>query len=402
MAELNPALELTLRRERPRIVASVLPLCGSLDLAEDAVHEAALAAIRAWAGGVPSNPAAWLTTVARRVALDAIRHRKRAAAHLEELAFTAVDHTSAADPVDVLVDDYLRLLFTCCDPALGLDSRIALTLKVVVGFSTAEIARAFLTSENTISQRILRAKRTIHQSGRGYEPPTEAELPARVGAVLGVVYALINEGHTASDGQLTRSDLLQEALRLGHLLGDLMPEHPEVFGLVALAAFTSARSRSVDGDGAPVLLAQQDRAQWDRRLVREGLIALHRARSLGRPGPYVLQAEIAAVHITAPSWEDTDWDAVVKLYDALVHLQRSPVVALNRAIALSMRDGAPAGLDALSSLESNLEGYHLFFAARAELLERVGRDGRADLRRALELVTNDPDRRLLERRLRGR
>jgi RNA polymerase sigma-70 factor (ECF subfamily) len=402
VAELSHALQDALRRERPRIVASVLRLCGSLDLAEDAVHEAALAAMQAWATGLPSNPAAWLTTAAKRVALDAIRHQRRAAGHLGELAASAVDASSGTDSMDVIVDDYLRLIFTCCDPALGLDARIALTLKVVVGFTTAEIARAYLTSEDTISQRILRAKRTLRECERGYEPPSQAELPERVGAVLGVLYALINEGHTAASGALTRVALLAEAVRLGRLVCDLVPVEPEAFGLLALAAFSSARSQArVDAEGVPILLAQQDRTQWDHRLIREGLIALQRARSLGGPGPYVLQAEIAAVHITAPTWDGTDWDDIVNLYEAITRIDASPVVALNRAIALSMRDGPRKGLAALSGLESKLASYHLFFATRADLLEKVGRDGRADLRKAIALSTNDAERRLLERRLRS-
>jgi predicted RNA polymerase sigma factor len=259
-----------------------------------------------------------------------------------------------------------------------------------------------LTSEDTVSQRVLRAKRTLRERERGYEPPSAAELPERVGAVLGVLYALLNEGHTAASGRLIRAELLEETLRLGRLVCDLVPEQSEAFGLLALVAFTCARSQArVDAEGAPILLAQQDRAQWDRRLVREGLIALECARSLAGRGSYVLQAEISALHIKATTWDSTDWDGIVELYDALTRIDESPVVALNRAIALSMRDGPREGLVALSRLESKLASYHLFFATRADLLERLGRDGRADLRKALELATNDAERLLLERRLRG-
>jgi RNA polymerase sigma-70 factor (ECF subfamily) len=303
------------------------------------------------------------------------------------------------DPIDVVADDYLRLIVTCCHPALTADNQIALTLKVVCGFSTDEIARALLSSEATVSQRILRAKRTIADAQLA-DTPLRDDTGARIAAVLGVIYAMFNEGHVARSGALQRLDLQAEALRLGRLVCDLAPAEPEAFGVVALVAFAAARAHTrADADGLPILLDAQDRSTWDRALVREGLMALQRARSLGGRGAYVLQAEIAASHVTAPTWDDTDWLAIVVLYDELAASAPSPVVSLNRAIALAMRDGPTAGLVALEDLVRALADYHLFYATRAELLARAGKDPRPDLRKAIELATNPADRALLERRL---
>ncbi|MBV8760183.1 MAG: RNA polymerase subunit sigma-24 [Deltaproteobacteria bacterium] len=396
MADLTAIIEDTVRRERGRIVGGLLRLCGSLDAAEEAFQEAALAALRAWRDEVPANPGAWLMTAAKNSARDARRHHAIVEAKAPLLA-----EDDMHDTIDTLTDDYLRLVFTCCDPELSLDNAIALTLKVVAGFSTDEIARAFVTTEATVSQRILRAKQTV--AALDYVPPEREELAARVDAVLGVLYAMFNEGHTARSGELMRLDLQAEALRLGRLLCDLAPREPEAYGLVAMMAFSAARAHTrVDADGAPILLADQDRTTWNRELVREGLMALARARSLGGRGAYVLQAEIAAVHVTAPAYESTDWAAIVALYDELAAVVRSPIVSLNRAVAIGMRDGAAAGLAALDGLERALAEYHLFYATRADLLERAGKDPRADLRKALSLVTNDGERQLLERRLRAR
>jgi predicted RNA polymerase sigma factor len=270
----------------------------------------------------------------------------------------------------------------------------------VCGFSTEEIARAFVCSEDTISQRVLRAKETIEKKRLAYALPARTELSERVVAALGVVYAMFNEGHTSKSGPLMRLDLQAEALRLGRLLGELVPREPEVFGLIAIMAFGAARARTrVDEEGVPILLSAQDRARWERPILREGLTALQRARSLGGRGPYVLQAEIAACHVTAPTWEETDWKKILSVYDELLAATRSPIVALNRAIAIAMCRGPEAALSELAPLEAPLAGYHLFYATRADLEERAGKDPRADWRRALDLTTNEGERKLLERRL---
>jgi RNA polymerase sigma-70 factor, ECF subfamily len=397
MADLTRVVDETVRRERGRIVGGLLRMCGGLDAAEEAFQEAALAAVQAWREGVPVNPGAWLMTAAKNSAKDARRHRAVADAKAPLLA---EDDMDARETIDTVSDDYLRLVFTCCHPELSGDNQIALTLKVVAGFSTEEIARAFACSEATVSQRILRAKQTLEEKRVQYSIPERDELGARVAAVLGVVYAMFNEGHTSRAGELMRLDLQAEALRLGRLLCDLVPREPEAFGLVAMMAFSAARaSTRVDAEGLPVLLDAQDRSKWNKELVREGLMALQRARSLGGRGPYVLQAEIAAAHVTAPTWESTDWAAIVARYDALAAITDSPIVALNRAIAVSMLEGPSAGLAALRDLERPLADYHLFYATRADFLGRAGKDPRPDLRKALSLATNEGERRLLKRRL---
>jgi predicted RNA polymerase sigma factor len=313
------------------------------------------------------------------------------------------DDMDPRETIDTVSDDTLRLIFTCCHPELSTDNRVALTLKVVAGFSTEEIARAFVCSEATVSQRILRAKQTLDEKKVGYVIPERNDLAERVAAVVGVVYAMFNEGHTGRSGPLMRLDLQAEALRLARLICDLVPREPEAFGALAIMAFGAARAQTrVDDEGLPILLAAQDRSRWNRELVREGLMALRRARSLGGRGPYVLQAEIAAVHVTAPRWESTDWASIVLAYDALRKVSPSPVVALNRAVAVSMLAGPSAGLAALKAIERPLADYHLFYATRADLLERTGGDPRPDLERAISLATNDGEKRLLERRLRDR
>jgi len=400
MAELIEIVERTVRNERGRIVGGLLRLCGSLGAAEDAFQEATLAALEAWRQGVPENPGAWLMTAAKNSANDARRHQAVVDAKAALLIDDEEDMWAAKETIDTVSDDYLRLVFTCCHPELSTDNRIALTLKVVAGFSTEEIARAFVCSEATVSQRILRARQILEEKQVPYASPGRQELTERVAGVLGVVYAMFNEGHTAHSGGLMRLDLQAEALRLGRLLCDLVPLVPEVFGLVAMMAFSAARAHTrTDAEGLPVLLSAQDRSQWNRVLLREGLMALSRARSLAGRGPYVLQAEIAAAHVTAPTWESTDWTAIVALYDALVDAAPSPVVALNRAVAVSMRDGPSQGLAALKELEGPLSDYHLFYATRAEFLERAGKDPRRDLKKALSLTTNEGERKLLERRL---
>ena len=400
MADLTATVEDAVRRERGRIVGGLLRLCRSLDAAEEAFQEAALAAVQAWRDEVPANPGAWLMTAAKNSAKDA-RRRRAVAEAKAPLLFE--DEMDPGDSIDTVSDDYLRLIFTCCHPELSTDNQIALTLKVVAGFSTEEIARAFVCSEATVSQRVLRAKQTIEGRRVGYATPERHELAERVGAALAVLYAMFNEGHTGRSGPLMRLDLQAEALRLARLLCDLVPREPEAFGALAIMAFGAARAHTrVDDDGLPILLAAQDRSRWNRELLREGLMALRRARSLGGRGPYVLQAAIAAAHVTAPAWESTDWATIVAAYDALAEASPSPVVTLNRAVAVSMLAGPSAGLAALVALERPLADYHLFYAARADMFERAGGDPRPDLERAISLATNEGEKRLLERRLRAR
>lgn len=396
MADLSAIVGETVRQERGRIVGGLLRFCGDLDAAEEAFQDAVLSALEAWRSEVPENPGAWLMRVAKNRASDARRRRSVAQAKAPLL----VEDEAAPDMVDVVTDDHLRLVLTCCHPELARDNQIALTLKIVAGFSTDEIARAFVSSEATVSQRILRAKQTLAAKKVGFEIPAKEELTARIGPVLGVIYAMFNEGHTSRRGPLMRLDLQAEALRLGRLVCDLVPREPDPFAVVALMSFSAARAATrVDTEGLPILLPAQDRSRWDRELLREGLVALSRARSLGGHGPYVLEAAIAAVHVTSPTWESTDFRNIVALYDALAAIAPSPIVALNRAIALAMRDGPAAGLAALEGLAEPLASYHLFFSARAELLERLGRDPRPDLEKALSLSTNASERKLLERRL---
>jgi RNA polymerase sigma-70 factor (ECF subfamily) len=399
VADLTAIVEDTMRSERGRIVGGLLRLCGSLDAAEEAFQEAALAAVQAWREEVPANPGAWLMTAAKNSAKDARRRRVVAETKAPLLVEDDMDDI---DTIDTVRDDHLRLIFTCCHPELSPDNQVALTLKTVAGFSTEEIARAFLCSEATVSQRILRAKQALDDKKIGYAIPERGELADRVAAVLRVLYAMFNEGHTARSGPLMRLDLQAQALGLARLLCDLVPIEPEAFGALAIMAFGAARAQTrVDDEGLPILLAAQDRSRWNTELVREGLMALRRARSLGGRGPYVLQAVIAATHMTAPTWESTQWGAILAAYDALAEIAPSPVVALNRAIAVSMDSGPNAGLAALKPLERPLADYHLYYAARADMLERAGGDARDDLEKALSLAMNDGERRLLERRLAG-
>lgn len=398
MADLGEIVAEVVRRERGRITGGLLRLCGGLDEADDALQEATLSALETWKeSGVPENPGAWLMTAAKNRAKDKRRHRGVREAKAPLLV---EDDVSEVDSIDTVNDDYLRLVFTCCHPALTSDSQIALTLKVVAGFSMEEIARAFVCPEATVSQRILRAKKTIEDGKLAYEVPEKRELPARVAAVLGVIYLMFNEGHTSRTGALMRLDLQAEALRLGRSMSELVPNDPEVFALVAMMAFGAARARTrVDDEGVPILLADQDRARWDGELTREGFLALQRTRSLGGRGQYALQAEITACHMTADAWDKTDWERIVALYAELRAQTDSPIVALNRAIAVSMCRGPKAGLDELRGLDEALGDYHLFYATRADFIDRAGGDPAPDLKRALALATNDGERCLLERRL---
>ena len=398
MAELSQALEDVFRREKGRVVGGLVRLLGNLDAAEEAFQEAVLAALPAWrASGTPVNPAAWLTTAAKNYARDAARHRRivdRTAPLL------ALDDLVAPPTLASIADDELRLIFTCCHPVLTLDTQVALTLKVVAGFSTEEIARAFLCPEKTIARRLTRAKRTLEEERIAYAVPERAELPERLAPVLAVVYLLFNEGHTTREGPLMRLDLQAEALRLARVLCDLLPDEPEVFGLYALIAFGVARAATrMDERGELLLLSEQNRSRWDRAAIKEGLVALLRGRRLGGGESYLLQAEIAACHATAPTWEATDWARISSAYDELLKVAPSPVVAMNRAVAICMQEGPAAGLAALAPLEAELASYHLFYALRADFRSRRGEDARDDYRRALELAGNESERAFLRKKI---
>jgi RNA polymerase sigma-70 factor (ECF subfamily) len=396
--ELSQTLDEVFRREKSRVVGALVRMLGNIDAAEEAFQESVLAALPNWrAGGAPANPAAWLTTAAKNYARDAMRHRRI----VDEKAPLLVEKDMVTpEMVESISDDELRLIFTCCHPVLTLDSQVALTLKVVAGFTTDEIARAFLSPEKTIAQRITRAKKMIEEERLPYEVPERAELPERLASVLAVVYLLFNEGHTTREGPLMRKDLQAEALRLARLLCDLLPNEPEVFGLFALIAFSFARAQTrTDERGELLLLSEQDRSRWDGLTIKEGLLALERARRFVGQGSYVLQAEIAACHTTAPTWDGTDWSRILRCYDELLELTPSPVVALNRAVAVCMHDGPAEGLAALAELEAPLASYHLFYALRADFRRRLGQDARDDYRRALELAGNESERSFLRRRI---
>ena len=387
--------------ERTRMIAGLIRLTGDWDLAEDCVQDAVERALVHWPQeGMPRSPAAWLTTAGRNRALDVLRRRETERAKLQQRAIMdemGRDSTGQAEPES---DDRLRLIFTCCHPALPLDGQVALTLKTVAGLSAAEIARAFLVSEPTMSQRLLRTKRKISNAGIPYRVPPDELLAERTAGVLAVVYLIFNEGYGQQDDYLAA-----EALRLARLLVDLMPGEDEARGLLALIAFQmSRRSTRFDAHGDLVSMEEQDRSRWDAVLIEEGNWHLRRAASSGRsPGPYRLQAHIAACHSTAAAAEATAWGTIVTLYDALLAAQPSPVIALNRAIAIGFRDGYEAGLAALDALDAKaLTGYYLLPAARADFLRRLGRakEARGAYQAALELApAGQPEQRLLQRRL---
>jgi RNA polymerase sigma-70 factor (ECF subfamily) len=396
------------RDESRRIFATLIRLLGDFDLAEDALHDAFAAAMKQWPSeGIPANPRAWLVSTGRFKAIDGIRRRARFDASLGALAgqmeTETVDEIALDD--EHLEDDRLRLIFTCCHPALAPEARVALTLREICGLTTEEIARAFLTAAPTLAQRIVRAKAKIRDAGIPYQVPGPAELPERLETVLQVVYLVFNEGYSASSGDsLTRADLSGEAIRLGHLLHQLLPE-PEVAGLLALMLLhESRRAARTTPDGDLILLEDQDRARWNRALIAEGVALVEAALASRRFGPYTVQAAISAVHAEATDVAATDWAQIVALYDVLLQMTPSPIVELNRAVAVAMRDGPAAGLDLVDAIleRGDLAGYHLAHSARADLCRRLGRteEARVAYERALALTQLEPERRFLARRVR--
>jgi RNA polymerase sigma-70 factor, ECF subfamily len=390
------------RDESRRVFATLIRLLGDFDLAEEALHDAFRAALEQWPrDGVPANPRSWLVSAGRFKGIDRIRRQAR---------FDVLEDVATVDPEvwegESLEDDRLRLVFTCCHPALAPDAQVSLTLREVCGLTTEEIARAYLIPAPTLAQRIVRAKGKIRDARIPYEVPSQAELPDRLDSVLRVIYLVFNEGYSASSGaSLIRHDLADEAIRLGRLLLELLPE-PEVQGLLALMLLhESRRAARTSPAGDLILLEDQDRSLWNREQIAEGTALVRQALSSRRVGPYTLQAAISAVHAEAPDAAATDWDQIVGLYDVLALADPSPVIELNRAVAVALRDGPQAGLDLVDGILSrgDLADYHLAHAARADLCRRLGKtaEARAAYERALSLTRQEPERRFLERRLAG-
>ncbi|WP_322614604.1 RNA polymerase sigma factor [Pseudomonas sp. BIC9C] len=400
-------VERVYREESRRILATLIRLLGDFDLAEEALHEAFFIAVERWQrDGVPDNPRAWLVSTGRFKAIDALRRRARFAAS-QPLLIEQLEALEQADwSVEDVEDDRLRLIFTCCHPALAADAQVPLTLREVCDLTTEEIARAFLSAPTTIAQRIVRAKAKIRDAKIPYQVPTLAELPERLDSVLRVIYLVFNEGYSASVGaELIREELTREAIRLGRLLVELLPE-PEVVGLLALMLLhESRRPARTSASGELIVLDEQDRSLWDAGLITEGCALIEKALSMGRFGPYCLQAAIAAVHAEAPAAGETDWPQIVGLYDVLLRAVPSPVIELNRAAAISKRDGPLAGLRLVDAIleRGELLDYHLAHSARAEFCRQLGRkqEARAAWGRALALTRQEPERRFIEGRLKA-
>jgi RNA polymerase sigma-70 factor (ECF subfamily) len=386
-----------------RILATVIRLVGDFDRAEEGVQEAFAAAVESWpTQGAPQNPVAWLVSTARFKAIDQLRREARQRAKQDELERHLRARAEDEAPAD---EDRLRLIFTCCHPALAPEAQVALTLRTLCGLTTEEIARAFLVGVPTVAQRVVRAKAKIRDAGIPYAVPSDDALPERLDAVMAVVYLVFNEGYTASFGErLVRGELCTEAIRLGRMLVELMPARSEPKGLLALMLLhDSRRSARVDAEGRLLTLEEQDRSLWDRTQIAEGVSLVEQALAAGVPGPYALQAAIAALHAGAPRAEDTDWPQIAALYGILVRVHPAPIVELNRAVAIAMADGLERGLERLDLLaqRGDLERYHLLPAAQADILRRLDRraEAAAAYRRALALVANDAEKRYLERRL---
>mgnify|MGYP006194117869 FL=1 len=399
-------VESVYRNESRRILATLIRLLGDFDLAEEALHEAFFVAVERWQrDGVPDNPRAWLVSTGRFKAIDGLRRRARFAASQAQLVAQLEALEEAEWSVEDVQDDRLRLIFTCCHPALAADAQVPLTLREVCDLTTEEIARAFLATPATIAQRIVRAKAKIRDAKIPYQVPSLAELPERLDSVLRVIYLVFNEGYSASIGtELTREDLTREAIRLGRLLMELLPE-PEVMGLLALMLLNeSRRPARTSPTGELILLDEQDRSLWDAGMIAEGCSLIERALSQRDIGPYCLQAAISAVHAEAPSATDTDWAQIVGLYDVLLQALPSPVIELNRAAAISRRDGPAAGLQLVEQIlaRGELLDYHLAHSARGEFCRQLGRmdEARAAYRRALELTRQVPEQHFIEQRLR--
>ncbi|WP_329382997.1 RNA polymerase sigma factor [Streptomyces sp. NBC_01716] len=405
------AVEAVFRIEQSRIIAAVARVVRDVGIAEELAQDALVAALEQWPrSGVPDNPGAWLMATARRRAIDLVRRRETYARKLAEVGRTLEETAPPPEPAeaDDIDDDLLRLVFVSCHPVLSTEARLALTLRLLGGLTTEEIARAFLVPEPTVAQRIVRAKRTLAKAGVPFEVPYGAERDARLASVLEVIYLIFNEGYSATAGDdLLRPGLCEDALRLARVLSALMPKEPEVHALAALLELQASRTATRTGpDGAPVLLADQNRSRWDRLLIRRGVDALTRAGALGgAPGPYALQAAIAACHAGAATYEDTDWTMIAALYGRLAALTPSPVVELNRAVAVSMAEGPAEGLALVDELAAvpALKGYHLLPSVRGDLLARLGRteEARAEFVRAAGLARNERERTLLEERAAG-
>jgi RNA polymerase sigma-70 factor (ECF subfamily) len=409
MDDLRNTADAIFRRESGKIIAGLIRVSGSFDLAEEAMQDAFAAALVNWENGIPDNPAAWITAVARRKLIDYARRERTRLDKQDQLLYETETSTSAEDPIgdaDMnFPDDRLRLIFTCCHPALNREVQVALTLRTLGGLTTPEIARAFLVPEPTLAQRLVRAKRKIQDARIPYEVPDERALPERLASVQTVIYLIFNEGYTATAGDtLIRRELCAEAIRLARTLCELTPGQPENIGLLALMLLhDSRRDARVNAAGELVPLEEQDRSTWHREQIAEGLQLVERALQSGRPGPYQLQAAIAAVHAEAATPERTDWKQIAALYQALFQMNGSPVVALNYAVAVAMSNGMQTGLAALDKLGASgeLNSYHLYHAARADLLRRMGSRERAleAYERALALTTNAVERRYLRRRV---